>query len=413
MSLILNSVLPKSRQIRTLALAAAVDSAGSGLFLAGGVIYFVSIVGIDSTIIGATISVANFLGLLSPVLVGIMVDRIGVMTVYRILLLIRSVGYAAYPFATDVAAYVTITCIITILDRACAPQLQVIVGEMETDEERPRTMASIRTMRNAGMAVGLLAGGSIIAFQTPIAFIALFAANSLSLLFLARALRLTESRLHSQSEPASEESARESGPEPDAQKFSLYRDRRFLIVCAANIMLSLHDSILFVLLPIWVVKSAGLPASTASVLLAVNTALTVLLQIYLARFSQGLSASLRLIRWAAALLAFSCVLFLAAERVSTAAAIAVAFFAVATLSIGENLHSIAGWELSYELSPAGSKSQYLGLFSATLTAQMIIGPIVMAALIHQLGAAGWLSLAGLFLVAGWMTTAAGRRPGSR
>jgi len=407
------------------------DSLGSGLFQAAGVIYFVSVVGLDPAVIGATISAANICGLISPVPVGWLVDRFGVSRIYQAMLVVRAFGYAVYPFAANIGAYVLLTCSLTALERACSPQMQVLVGEIETAQDRTRTMASIRTMRNAGLTLGLLLGGSIIALGTRTAFVTLFAANSVSFLLLAAALRriahMTPPATATEHGPATAAMAAvvpaqpvpavpaQPGPvvptatgAPAPARGGLYRDTRYLLLCAGNAIMSLHDSVLFVLLPIWVVRSAHLPASMSSVLLAINTALTVLLQIYVARFSQGVRASLRLIRWATVLLVGSCLLFLAAEgRMPTLAAV-FAVLAIVVLSVGENLHSVAGWELSYDLSPATARSQYLGLFNSMLTVQMILGPIVMTALILRLGAVGWLAMAGLFVVSLWLTAAAVR-----
>jgi hypothetical protein len=57
------------------------------------------------------------------------------------------------------------------------------------------------------------------------------------------------------------------------------------------------------------------------------------------------------------------------------------------------------WELSYRYADQKREVQYLAVFSLGVTAQNIYGPAVVTAAVIGAGAAGWLGLAGLFLVA--------------
>lgn len=394
-------VLPRTRHARVLTWAAAVDSVGTGLFLAGGIIYFVQFVGLDPVAVGAGVALANVCGLISPLPVGWVVDRVGVTRVYVALLVLRAIGYSAYALAGDLTAYLVMTCALTAFDRACSPLLQVVVGEYESDEDRTRTMACIRAMRNVGLTAGVLAAGLVMAWESKAAMVALFVGNSVSFLVIAQALRTV-------AKAGSARVARAAAERPDRPRSAgPYRDARFLAVSAANVLLSLHDSVLFVLLPLWVVAQPGMPLSTASILLAVNTVLTILIQVYVARFGRGVRAAVRLTHVAALLLIASCALFPVAESLPTGAAITVAVVAVLVLSVGENLHSVSSWELSYEMSPPPARSQYLALFSMGATAQMIVGPVLMT-LVLAFGALGWAVLGGLFAVASAVTALAAR-----
>jgi len=61
-------------------------------------------------------------------------------------------------------------------------------------------------------------------------------------------------------------------------KGGFYRDRRFLLVAAANAVLMLHDSMLFILIPLWIVQRGGLSETVSSTLLLLNTAITLWLR---------------------------------------------------------------------------------------------------------------------------------------
>jgi hypothetical protein len=59
---------------------------------------------------------------------------------------------------------------------------------------------------------------------------------------------------------------------------SPFRDRWFMVFTVGNGILSLYDTVLIVLLPIWVIEYTAVPVALVPVLMAVNTVLTVLLQ---------------------------------------------------------------------------------------------------------------------------------------
>ncbi|RCG16920.1 hypothetical protein DQ384_39950 [Sphaerisporangium album] len=161
----------------------------------------------------------------------------------------------------------------------------------------------------------------------------------------------------------------------------------------------LHDSILFVLLPLWVVGVLGLPASFSSMLLAVSTAQTALSQGYLARFAQGLVPSVRAIRLACGLLVATCVLLSTASALSGVAAAVGAITGVIVLTLAENLLVAASWELSYVVAPEDRRAQYLAFFSLGFGSQRALGPLLMTAVVLPTGVAGWALLSLLFVVA--------------
>jgi hypothetical protein len=146
---------------------------------------------------------------------------------------------------------------------------------------------------------------------------------------------------------------------------SPFRDLRFMLFTVADGVLSLHDSVLVVLLPLWVATQTAAPISIVSVLLAVNTVLTVLLQVYVTRFAESPARALRLV-------------------------------------------SAAVWNLSYELAPEPARARYLGAFSLGATSQRVIGPVLMTAVVLPLGRTGWLLLAVLFALAAPVVRMAGR-----
>ncbi|MFJ3203787.1 MFS transporter [Streptomyces sp. NPDC086989] len=413
-------LLPASRSGRRIALGAAVDAIAVGMFLAAATLYFVGLVGIPAVAVGGALTVANVLGLLGPAPFGALAGRVGALPVYVGLTLTRAAGFTAYAFVDGYAGYFAVTCLITVATRAALPLLQVVVGELEAPDRRTRTMASLRAVSNVGMTAGFLLAALVQAAHSRAAFIALFAFNGAAFVAVAFLIRTAGTRpattatatapgtatapeTATQPEPGTgTQPAPQPQPQPRTEAGparSPYRDRRFLTATLANSVLLLNDSVLFILVPLWMSERAALPEGASSVVLAVNTVLTVVLQVYVARFAQGARKALRLLRWACVPLVLSCVLFGAADGAGLAVALVAVVLAVVALTVGENLHAVAAWELSYEMAPARSRPQYLSVFSMGMSAQLIAGPFLMTAYVLPAGPAGWLVVAALFLAA--------------
>ncbi|MFF0886919.1 MFS transporter [Streptomyces sp. NPDC003456] len=402
---LLLSILPRTPAGRRLAAGAAVDSVGSGMFLAASTLYFVTVVGLPAARVGLVLSVAAVAGLLSPMPLGRLADRIGPTRVYVALLALRGLGYAGFALVESFWPYAVLTCVLTALDRGCSPLQQVVVGLIEGSENQTRTMASIRSVRNIGLTAGFLLAGAVLAIEERAAFVALFLGNALTFWVIAAVVEQLRRRTPDPAPVARTVAAAAESPGPDSDRpdpasvRTPFKDLRFVLFTVSNGVLSLHDSVLFVLLPLWLTTATTAPSSAVSVLLAVNTVLTVLLQVYVARFAETTAGALRLVPLALVPLLVSCAAFAGAEHVPVWLAAACAVIAVVLLTVGENLHSVAVWNLSYEMSPAPARARYLGAFSLGMTGQQIVGPALMTGVLLPLGTAGWAVLAAVYALA--------------
>ncbi|WP_328647463.1 MFS transporter [Amycolatopsis sp. NBC_00348] len=389
-----DSYAPRTRAGRLLACAAAGDSTGSGLFLALAPVFVVTYLGVDPVRIGVVLGAANLLGLASPVLAGALADRFGADRVWSVLLLARAIGYSGFVFVSSFSAYAVLTCAVCVLDRAAPAVQQAFVVQVEAADERTRSMAVLRTVRNAGMSLGLLGSGVMIAMGAEWSFRLGFAVNALSYVGLLVVVRVLGRDL-----PRPAPSA---GP---TQRSKV--DGRYVLMSIGNAVLSLHDSVLFTLIPLWLVTRTQAPPALIGPLLASNTVLTVLLQVPLSRWCAGPAAARRTVVRALAPLAGSCLLFLAAEPAGPAGAIGLAVAAVMVLTVGENMHSAAAFELSHRLAPDRAMGAYLGVFNVGNAAQLSFGPPFMTAVVLR-GPLGWASLAVAFAVGGVLMVAGGR-----
>lgn len=388
----LNALVPGTRTGRALAYCATVDSVTIGLFLAATTLYFIAVLGIPAVAIGTALAVANIAGLIAPVPLGGLADRIGARKVYVALMGVRASGFLGYVFVTDVVGYLIVSCVITGATRSCLPLLQVVVGEVEAEDTRTRTMASMRAFNNIGLTVGFLLSGLAQLAQSKVAFQTTFAFSAVALASVGGAMMLVGRLVSAASAPT------ERSPAGEPRGRTPFRDWRYLVLTAGNAVMMLHDAILFILLPLWVVRH-GLPGALSSALFAANTVLTILLQITVSRYAHGAVRSLRLLRWGCAALLGSCALFVVADSQHSVMVIVLAVVVVVTLTVGENLHATAGWEMSYVMSPRNARGRYLSLFSTGTSTQLVFGPFLMTAVILPADTLGWIIMAGLFVTA--------------
>lgn len=390
-------LLPGSAAGRTLAISAGIDSLGTGLFFASFTLYFVGIVKIGAPQVAFASTAAGILALFVPVPLGRLADRVGPGRLYIGLLVLRGLGYCCYAGVSDFKGFLVLTVVLTAADRASTPLQQSVVRALIGNQDGTRTMASIRGVRNVGLTAGFLLAAGAFATAATSVFTVLFVANGVSFLVAAAMVWPTVSRTEAVAAPTTPAAGPAAGPTAGAAACprSPFRDRWFVVFTIGNGVLWLHDSVLIVLLPIWVIKHTAVPAGWVPVFMAVNTVLTAVLQVYVARFANGAVAANRVLGLAGLLLMACCGFMAIGQAAPTAIAVVAVLTAVILLSVAENLHNVAAYELSAELSPEVALSRYLGAFSLAYTGQQVIGPAVMAVLM-PVGLIGWPLLAGAF-----------------
>ena len=101
--------------------------------------------------------------MLVPVPLGRLADRLGNGRFYVALLLLRGLGYGCFAFVTDFKGLLVLSVLLTAADRSSSPLQQAVVTALIGGQDRTRTMASIRAVRNIGLTVGFLLAGAAFA----------------------------------------------------------------------------------------------------------------------------------------------------------------------------------------------------------------------------------------------------------
>jgi MFS family permease len=390
----LNRLLPSPGAATIMTVTGLAGSIGTGLFLTGSVLYYTRVVGLSDVQVGIGLSLAAAFGMLTSVPIGLLADRWGPRQVMVVLYLWRAAGYTVLALVHGFWLFLVVICLVTVADRAGPPCSQALIGTLFRRQERVRTMAYLRAVKNIGFSVGALLAGLALVAGTPTAYRLLSLGNAASFLPMA----LLTVRLHRYQH--ADAKSPDAGESPPPGKLRPLRNPPFLALAATNGLLTLHDSVLFVVLPLWVTQRTAAPHIMVSLLLTINTMLTAVSQVWWTRLTHNLTAAMRAMVAVGPVLAVASVLIGAAHLGGKLTGSVLLVLGVIALTAGENLHSASAWQISYGLSPKQARARYLSVFNLGDAGQQMVGPSLANSLLLTAGLPGWLGLGALFIVAG-------------
>jgi MFS family permease len=378
-----------------LAFVGLVDSLGTGMFLTASAIYFTRVIGLSPAQVGIGLSVAGLAGLLTSVPLGMLGDRLGPGRVYVGLQLWRGLGYAAYAAVSGFPAFVVTATAIEIGDAALPAIAQALVSLAVPEGERVDTLAKVRAVRNLGFGLGAAAATGILALNSRPAFLAMVLGNAAAVLFggllLARGTDAAGSR-----------------PAASGTRLVLARDGSYLSAALLNGVLSVHTTLLFVGLPLWLAGHTRVPVPLIGVLVVVNTVMAVTLQARFAVRAGRLPGAVDCMVFAGfALAGFGAVAYLLGQVRVVAVAVVLALLAVVLLTGAELWQSAGGWAISLDLAPPDRKAAYLATFQLGTAVQVMAGPAIVVGLVFPYSL-GWLGFALVTAAAGLLVRPAVR-----
>ena len=384
------SLAPRTSAGRRLAVAALIDSLGSSMFLSGSAIYFTRILGLSPTEVGLGLSIAGLVGLLGSVPIGMLGDRFGPGRVYVAIQVWRALAYAAYALAGGFTSFVAIASAIELGDASAPAIAQAMVGLAVPDEERVETLAKVRAVRNVGFGLGAGVAAAALTVGARPAFLALILANAGLVLLSAWLL-------------ARVRTGRPQTLGAAGRRFELAGDAAYLGAALLNGVLSVHMTLLFVGLPLWIATHTRAPVAIVGVLIAINTVMAVALQARLSARARHVRGALAcMVRAGLALACFGVAAFLMGRVGAIPVAVLLSVLAVVFLTFGELWQSAGAWAISYGLAPADRQAQYLATFQLGTALQAVLGPAVLVALVLPVPT-GWLGFAVVVAAAGLLT----------
>ncbi|WP_040869316.1 MFS transporter [Nocardia exalbida] len=383
----MKALLSLDGSARVLVLAALVNSTGTGLFLAGAVLFYTTYLDIPIAVVGGGLGVAAVIGIFASVPLAGSADRFGAVRTLAALNCALAVVYCGYLLIDGVLGFVVAVSVATVIMRAVPPVNQAVAGIVVTGLERSTVLATMRATRNGGVMVGSALAGLGLAAAGTSGYLIMLLGNAASYLIcgvLVYRLRALE----------------KSPLEVRARGLPAIRNVRYLALGLANGMLGLHATMMIVALPLWTTARSDVPDAFIPLIVTIGALLVVLLQVPLGKGIASVRSARSAVVRAGIALGVSCLLMAVMAQVDGPVLGAVVLFTViGTLTIGEIYQTSSAWVVSHDLAPEGRRSEYIATFSLGMSVQQITGPPLFSAIVARFGTPGWLVLGVGFVAA--------------
>lgn len=371
---LLEMYLLPSRDGRLIVAAVIVYATGSGLYLAGGTVFFLRGIHLSDGQLGLGLTIAGLAGFLTTVPVCMLATRFGPLQLLRMVQVWRAASLAALAFADNFYTFTLFVSLFLVSQGPVLPMVQLVVAGVVGDREQTRSLGVIGSVSNVGISVGALVAAPFLSIGNLWTYRTLLLLGGLCCLASAGLFGLLKSRAAA---PAGTRARWFRGLAP------VVRDRRYLALTMASGLLFLHTVLLSVGLPLWLVQSTDAPAGLLSALVTLNTLLAIGLQVHVARRIRGSRDGTRALRYAGfSLAAFSAVL-IASTHSHRLLTIGLLVLATVLLTGGELLQGAGSWEMSYRHAPPALRTEYLSVFSLGSAGIGIIGPEIVALILSR------------------------------
>lgn len=380
----LNPRLP--REIQLLQLGGLLNATGNGLVLPFTLIYLHNERGIDLGIAGLVLGTNAAVSLIAGPVAGALVDRVGGKRMLAIALGFLMLGIGGYAFVETAWQGFLAAAVVGIGNGAFWPSQSSLLSGLASREQRPTVFAMQRVTMNLGIGIGGLTGGFIAAES----FQALFLLDALTFAGYAAILWAFVPEPRKQVERAVR-----AGSYRD-----VFKHRVFMGLMVVNSLFIAAGIAQLEILPAYAKNEVGIGESGIGQLFFVNTIAVVLLQLPIARLSQGHRRmrflALLGVVWAASWLLMP----VSGIWLSGAAAFALIAVAVLLFGAGECLHGAVQAPLVADLADHRLIGRYMAISALSWQVGFTIGPATGAALLSVSPTGLWIVAAAVCLAAG-------------
>ncbi len=382
---------PPSPLAGRLALQSLLFALGQGTFMTGSAVFFTQIVGLSAAQVGLGLTCAGAAAFLAALPMGRLVDRFGPRRAWALGSAGQAAMFAVWPFITDFTGYVAMAVVMEVVGAlGGAAHGAYTIGVLPPDE-RVRSRAYMYSALNVGFTLGSMLGGIALAFDSDTVLRAVpwfttlvFAVNAVAISRLPRA-------------PYDEQTPEERrvgvpGPGP-------LRNPGWLLTTFFTGVFWTNQVLLNVVIPLWLVEETDAPRVLLAFLFGTNTVMCIFLPMVTARGVEDVPTALRAVRVSSAFFVVSCLITLATHDTVGWPTIALVWLGHVTVTGAELYLSAASWSFEAELMDPRRRGAYQGAAELSGTLGKVWAPALYTFLAMSWGAAGWLVIAGIIVVA--------------
>ena len=383
--------------LRILTFSTFVATLGRGVFLAVTVLYFSLIIGLSPVEVAIVYAISAGVGAAAGAIGGHLSDILSARRVHLVSVVLTGVFLASYAFAGDFWSVLIIASLESAAFGGLHASQSAIIARAFDGPNRVHTRAILRTVTNIGIAVGSGLAAIALAIGTAEAYrlVILCAATlfALSVIWVVR-LPATVDAVHTDAEGNDTRLTR-----AESRAHSPWRDPRYLAMAMLNGIFGIQFALQEVGVPLWVADHTVAPVATVSLLLVLNTVIVIALQVPLSKGTHELRRAGIVIAIAGGLMVVACLFYAGAAGVILPFAITLLVGGAIAGAFAEVLQQAGSWGLGFELADPVRAGAYQGVFGMGYSLGGIVAPFVVTATALTLGVAGWIILAGIFVLA--------------
>jgi hypothetical protein len=394
---------PDDPVARTLTWATMSSSLSKGVFFSISALFFTRVAGFTATTVGFGLTVAGAVAVGAALGAGYLARSVGARRVMLLSTAGQGVALVTYLAVRTPAAFVGVACAAVGQQAMQRTALTTLIAESFTGSDRVEVRARLRVVTNAFIGLGTGLAAVALAIGTRPAYLGAMLTTAVLLFISALSLR----------RPGPAPTGATDGPHTVGRRRSPLLDRTYLTATGLYAVMTMQFSMLTVGVPLWIAGWTKAPAVTVAALLALNTVIVSLFQVWAARRTRDLPSAGRAVARAGVLLALACGMYAAAAHGPVAAAVVILTLATTAHSLAETLSEAGNWTLAFDLADATNASAYQGVSQTGAALGSMLAPLIVTATAIDHGLAGWSVLAALFLLAGLSTLALVRWHGRR
>jgi MFS family permease len=391
----LNRLLPPTPLARRLAGQSLLFATAQGAFNTGSAVFFTEVVGLSAAKVGLGLTIAGVLSFFVAYPAGKLVDRVGPKRMWAAGTIASAGTFAFWPWIHGFAAYVVISMVFEIVQNVGRAGYGAYTLDVLPAQERINTQAHLYSALNVGFTVGALISGIALAFHNvevirwiPMLSVAVGSGNAYAITRLPRA---PHDERAAAGEHRSEE--RSSTPKP-------YRNRGWIATSFFNGILSTNQTLLTVVIPLWLVQRTDAPHWLLAWLFGTNTVLCIFLARATSRGVTTISDALRRVRISTAFFALSCGITLFSHSTVGFLTALLVWLGHVSVTGAELAGSSSSWVFQAKLMDQTRRGEYGGLAEVSSTLASFGAPAAYTFLAMRLGDVGWLVIAGIGVCGG-------------
>lgn len=374
---------------RRLFVAGIVESVAISTFAAVSVLYLVRVQHLHPASVAIAMSVGGVAGLILPLPIGALADRVGVRRVALWVFTAEALTLLLYAGARSSTVAVVAVAATMAAQRSSSSVRSALVARTFGREHRVRIQSHLRSAMFIGAAVG--SGLAFIVIRVDAAYLYRVALAACAGLCLIAALLICAVPVPSRTDDG-HVSVRGS-------IWIALKDHRYLAVAGASSLVGLHDSLLEVALPLIVVITPGVSELVIPIVILLEAILTIALQQRIGARVKSIADAVRchilavfFLLPATALLAFAAT----SEGTAASALLVLGGIIVIYAAI---FHAAGAIGLGYDLADEHYIGAYLGAFSLGRSLQLSAGPVLVTATVATGGLVGALGFGTILVLA--------------